>query len=295
MNLNKFRHRLKSSEVTRLWARIWRDAVAECYRREFCRCPGRCVCKPVSNYKLSVTFGTKDKQSDAYLGRARIFEGITRHGTLPSGGDHPKRKYDIVAEIGRQEGYEWSAEVFHSPFWTLMRHPEMGIQELSGLIAGCMYKLYPPDWTDDGEWFTEAEVLDIWGELTPDELALDGMDKMYESNLPFDVNTFDTLALIGALFKDAYLSGALHQAIILQSAFLERLHSLESSWISSSNWEELHNLAYRLVLRPSQVASKEDYPNHIEAYKKISGGVISEDVEQFFKIHREKIWEKYLL
>lgn len=295
------RHRIKPSPVTKLWARVWRDAVIEAKRREDCRCDigHPCMCRKATDYSLSLMFQPEPRDGYSPSERLRLFEKIASHGKLPADGTHPKRNgYDIVDEVGKRPGYAWTKEIFESPFWYLLLNPGMNAQQLSKFIVQCLISAIPHS-RDPYELINvrESENLGPAGvsNLFPAwELTL---RKAYSDAFPHSVYTkinLDYLAMLGALFKDAYLAGALHMALLLEEAFLNKLNSIEFNvdWMSYDNHTELIHLTKNIVLR-SHSSNASDHPNIIEIYRENAADEVKDSAIRFLQVHQDRIKRDY--
>ncbi|MDO9204063.1 hypothetical protein [Methylotenera sp.] len=300
----KTRHRLKKTPVTKIWARVWRDSVAESKRQLDCKCGtfNKCTCKRVTDYQLSRMFQPISYQGVDGTNRLRIFETISNEGNLPSDGSHPRRSFDLVDLVASTTGFQSTADVFHSPFWRLLMDPEMNITELSDLIAECINSVFPK--YNSPKVVNNKCFFDDYGIPKSEDYFktyIDELSKVYKDSLlvfpygVFENVSLDLLALIGALFKDAYLSGALHIAVSLERAFRDLLIDFISQrWLSRENASELNKIATKIVLRSQLVGSDASFPNHLDNYQLKSGHNASISVSNFLNAHRELVWKDYL-
>lgn len=295
------RHRIKVSRVTKLWARVWRLAVLEAKRKEDCRCDVslKCKCKKASDYRLSMMFQPPGREGYSPTERLRIFESIAANGSLPADGSHPKREgFDIVKEVAKRPGYGWTKDVFESPLWYLLRNPEMDAEELSEFIVHCLLKVFPKyEYVSRMDQSTAKDLGIVDAEdlfMVQDPL----LSLAYDKKFPFKLDDFnlDYLALIGALFKDAYLAGALHLAVHLEKVFLNTIEGVGFSlpWMDDETQQEFGNVCKESVLRSHVMIPFENYPNLIETYREKAHGRIKHSELRFIQHHRDRIQNDFL-
>lgn len=258
------------------------------------------MCRKASDYSLSLMFQPEPRDGYSPSERLRLFENIASHGTLPADGTHPKRNgFDIVDEVGKRPGYAWTKEIFESPFWYLLLNPGMNAQQLSEFIVQCIIQAYP-------KYSLQEDCEDSISREEIDDLGIDHIENFFIDRSPLSKvyghptshnetnNILDYLAMLGALFKDAYLSGALHMALLLKEAFINELNCCGSdlTWVPSVNQTELVSLAKSIVLR-SHIFSENNYPNILEIYRTIAADRLQNSDIAFLKIHRERIQNDY--
>lgn len=300
----KNRHRIKTSKITRLWARVWRLAVIEARRQENCRCApaSACRCAKVSDYRLSVMFQPPNREGYSPTERLRIFEGIAANGSLPADGKHHKRKgFDIVSEVAKRPGYGWTKDVFESPLWFLLINPHMSPSTLSRFLVHCLSRVIP-QYRQPFEKVEEMLANDLGVEVGEDFFLIvdPALAQVYDGNFPSQYLTefnLDDLALIGALFKDAYLAGALHMAVLLEGAFLRMVEQVQISldWLDDEINHDFGKLCIETILRSHTTISFEDYPDHIKTFNATSAGNLNQSALNFLLEHRARVQRDFLI
>lgn len=228
------RGRPPTSPVDRLRAKVWYQAVKA--RGEW------------SDYRLDVEFvrSPGEEKRDGFS-RRRCFEGIRRYGRVPSSGNHRARKYDLVAQVDSHPSFAGTAAVFRSPFWDLLKTKVMNLADAHAFVCTCLGM---------NKCFRASEELDtmLKNQLRQMSRGKTGViDRdMYEGAIdavlegrPIDL---DLLALVGALFREAYLACALDTAIVLRDTFLALLSQYCGGlWLGDLR-RELLNLGERRML-----------------------------------------------
>lgn len=201
-----------------------------------------------SDYKLDVEFAREEGEvrrcgSD----RRRAFEEVRRTGSVPTQGTHARRSFDLVGNVDAHPEFSGTAKYFHSPFWDLLKGRTMTLPEAHAFVAKCLatsnvYRL-------SNELHFVQRCLPVNGRLLvpaemPDHLvyaaALDNLIKQ----TPVDL---DLLALIGGLFREAFLVCALEIASVLKGRLNNLLEEFcAQTWLVDT--ENLHLLAERRIL-----------------------------------------------
>lgn len=199
-----------------------------------------------TDYRLDVEFARcADEPRREGSERRRAFEAVRRTGTVPSPGTHPRRDFDLVENVESHPDFVGTANIFHSPFWNLLKMRVMGIPEASAFTSQCMthFKLHRPS----GKLYDVIRYSWLRADLPYGEnkdIYL-GAIKTIVSRLPQEL---DALALLGGLFREAYLVCSLETAGILKNQFIEFLEQYgEQKWLGATG-NELVLLAERRVL-----------------------------------------------
>lgn len=201
-----------------------------------------------SDYKLDVEFAREeDEERRCGADRRRAFEEVRRTGSVPTQGAHPKRSFDLVRNVDAHPEFSGTAKYFHSPFWDLLKGRTMALPEAHAFVAKCLatsnvYRL-------SNELHFVQRCLPVNGRLLvpaemPDHLvyaaALDNLIKQ----TPVDL---DLLALIGGLFREAFLVCALEIASVLKGRLNNLLEEFcAQTWLVDT--ENLNLLAERRIL-----------------------------------------------
>jgi hypothetical protein len=96
----------------------------------------------LSDYQLDLFFLEKlGRRPEDPQKRARIFETIRLHGTLPSTGKHPKRDFDLIKLVDEEAAFAGTAEIFHSPYWQLLTSNDADIAVYNQIAQEMMARL----------------------------------------------------------------------------------------------------------------------------------------------------------
>jgi len=199
-----------------------------------------------TDYKLDVEFARlPDEPRRTGSDRIRAFEAIRSTGTVPSPGTHRRRDYDLVENVDAHPDFAGTANIFRSSFWNLLKARAMGIPEAQAFISECMArsKVFRPS----GKLY--VVISSAWPHTNNPQVKahhtyLAGISNIV-SRLPLDL---DTLALVGGLFREAYLVCALEIAEVLKGEFLRLVEQYcHQAWLGATGWE-LFQLAERRVL-----------------------------------------------
>lgn len=277
------RWRIKRDRASMLWARVWYAAVKSI--------------EDLSDTQLDMKFDPYWHKENKPADRLKMFEQIRRAGSLPSDGSHPKRKndkFDLVEIVNRAEEYEGTASLFHSPFWYLLRHQNMDVLTLRKFIIHCLI-LVKEGFQEEDALVSDLDIKELGLEEDDGHRFIDQTDKLYQYNLPTFIDspaTFDLLALIGALFRDAYLSGALHVALSLENAFKEKLYELCSEgWMDEKLCNELFEVSKERIFRPNLHDDPLKVKSHLDLLKSDFPERADHQVESFLAIHHKMVWE----
>jgi hypothetical protein len=221
---NKRRGRPCATPVERLRARFWYYAVKSR--------------TTLSDYQLDLFFLEKlgrrpvDPQK-----RTRIFETIRLNGTLPSDGKHPKRDFDLIKLVDEEDAFAGTAEIFHSPYWQLLTRVDADIAVYNRIAKEMLKRLGLTRLDYDGDM---AVGTLVYAELN--EAGLDFINKNNNEFIYYKIFlhqvikkspiSLDQLALLGALFREAYLACALEIALILKKLYCELLENyVQQEWL----------------------------------------------------------------
>lgn len=202
-----------------------------------------------SDYRLDVEFAREEgEERRCGVDRRRAFEEVRRTGSVPTQGTHARRSFDLVGNVDAHPEFSGTAKYFHSPFWDLLKGRTMTLPEAHAFVAKCLatsnvYRL-------SNELHFVQRCLPVNGRLLvpaemPDHLvyaaALDNLIK----KMPVDL---DLLALIGGLFREAFLVCELEIASVLKERLINLLEEFcAQAWLVERT-ESLHFLAERRIL-----------------------------------------------
>lgn len=201
-----------------------------------------------SDYKLDVEFAREEGEvRRCGADRRRAFEEVRRTGSVPTQGTHARRSFDLVGNVDAHPEFSGTAKYFHSPFWDLLKGRTMTLPEAHAFVAKCLatsnvYRL-------SNELHFVQRCLPVNGRLLvpaemPDHLVYAATLDNLIKQTPVDL---DLLALIGGLFREAFLVCELEIAAVLK----ERLNNLleefcAQTWLVETG--NLHLLAERRIL-----------------------------------------------
>lgn len=197
-----------ADEVDRLRSRVWYLAVKS--RGQW------------SDYKLDIEFARKiGEMPRSGMDRRRAFEELRRTGRVPTEGTHWRREFDLVRNVEAHPDFKGTADYFYSAFWTLLKPVPMQLPVVKQMVDSELKRadLYRPS----DKMSVMLEILGNSGKSFP-QISCEDKYRVFLENrlqsLPFDLNIF---ALLGSLFREAYLGGALEIAVILKNLFIEKL------------------------------------------------------------------------
>lgn len=188
-----------------------------------------------SNYRLDLIFDLE------YLAgkrtaeeRQKIFESAMA-GRMSAKHLYPSDGPNLIRRVDEHPRFAGTASIYYSPLWPLLDATSMNVSEAAGIVANCfnLLGLYRP-------------TSVIW-ELTP-LIRMVGRnnpasDEWLQKKLPTYVRlalakkgeNLDTLALVGALFREAYLSCVLPAALGYEKLFSELLDEVSNQpWLKST-------------------------------------------------------------
>lgn len=203
-----------------------------------------------SDYRLDLEFARN--VSDPPLpgpSRIRAFEEIRRNGTVPSPGTHRRRGFNLVKRVESHPSFKGTAAYFSSPFWDLLKFRQMGVPEAHAfsnrLMKSC--NIYRPSGKANDlmrYWFTFAS-----GTSKPIPSSLDYYEAALNQLIATRPLDLEILALVGGLFREAYLVTALDIATVLSRQFMTLLELFCSQdWLDQETANALIDLGDRRVL-----------------------------------------------
>lgn len=204
--------------------------------------------KPWSDYRLDQEFASEDDKNERKgADRLRIFETIRRRNVSPSAGEHPKRRFDLVTRVDSHPDFKGTAGIYFSPFWLLLQGNFISLPKVLEFTKEQLKRcgIHRPSSALN---FINASGMRVY----KDEFQKIDNAKMYEvslrtaiSELPLDL---DLIALLGGLFREAFLVCELDTAVVLKKLFLEVIDEFCSQpWLSKVEFELL-DVAERKIL-----------------------------------------------
>ncbi|MFZ6780420.1 hypothetical protein ACO0LD_26620 [Undibacterium sp. Ji83W] len=204
-----------------------------------------------SDYRLDQEFAwVTDRDLRSGSDRLRVFETVRRRRVVPSSGDRLKRSFDLISRVDSHADFAGTEELFNSPFWSLLKGDPMDLPEAKEFVSHLLpkHKLHRPS----NELFIiinliAAGVLNEHRDSAPITAA-----QLYEVSLTQATaglsKNLDFLALLGGLFREAYLVCALEVSVVLKRLFLTALEDYCSQdWLKEIA-TDLMELGERRVL-----------------------------------------------
>ncbi len=180
-----------------------------------------------TDYRLDLEFAWEnDKNERKGADRLRVFETIGRRLNSPSAGRHPKRQFDLISRVDAHPEFAGTADIYFSPFWRLMQADDMGLDDAHAFVVEQLERcnaLRPSKNMDFLIWHADSGTPNVRAkDIFPDGKLYQIALKQIVQELPLGL---DVLALLGGLFREAYLVCELEIAMAIKSLFLETLNA----------------------------------------------------------------------
>lgn len=207
-----------------------------------------------SDYKLDLEFAKPEGEAPRQgQDRRRAFEEIRRTGSVPTEGTHKRREFDLVRNVEAHPNFVGTANYFHSSFWALLRPVPMKLHDTKQIVESELKRanLHRP--SGDLALLLRLSRPRSDGragqDMPPDIEArhlYSASLKVYLQSAPRNLDVF---ALLGSLFREAYMVCALEIAAVLKDSFLELLEAFcNEDWLrKDSTGQQLLELAERRV------------------------------------------------
>lgn len=195
-------------EAERIRRRIWFDSVMSKSTMTLYDMD----CKFDLNFKSRVSRKTSDSR------RRKLFEDLRDKDIMPFRGHEAKFVYRVESEPGFQN----TAFLYTSYFWDFVRKKPLSLLEIRSLIFKILdsYSLFSKQENFDDTNETETEIAVY---IKNHETLMGFTQFQLQRSLLLVINhitsDLDKLALIGALFREAYMAGNLHNAVFLENVF----------------------------------------------------------------------------
>lgn len=190
-----------------------------------------------SDYKLDLEFAKPEGETPRPgQDRRRAFEEIRRTSSVPCEGTHRRREFDLVRNVEAHPNFTGTANYFHSSFWALLRPMPMKLQAIRQFVAIELKRanLHRPSGNLDvlmklsPVWAGQNKLSDV-----KEQHLYSASLQLYLQSAPRDLDVF---ALLGGLFREAYLVCALEIALVLKDLFLKLLEEYCSQdWLKNDN------------------------------------------------------------
>lgn len=200
-------------------------------------------------YALDLLFVEKDDGDGT--DRLRVFENIKK-GVLPTRGKHKRRKFDIVSLVDDSPKYKGTKDIFESPFWFLSYENNKklkNVHDYRNFLSKCL--------ADAQRKFDASDIR------VTDERFFEFNSQVQYSNKPTRLirvlipkflltkTTFDTLAILGGLYREAYLSCSDNYAKAIKDFYIEKqFELLKEKWIPDKLKKEIFKLSSNRILCP---------------------------------------------
>jgi hypothetical protein len=179
-----------------------------------------------SDYRLDMEFGQREGAGDIDgQHRLRAFEQLRQYGrTTDKHRRNTAEIYDLVARVGQNPRFKGACELYHSPFWSLLRAEDVTIKNTYDLVNECLallgLKREIKGWQYASVQHYETSILGI---------------------LEFEPPSLNLMALLGALYREAYLAGSGDVATFLSGYFSKMItdyHHLQQEVYSACKTEK---------------------------------------------------------
>jgi hypothetical protein len=250
-----------------------------------------------SDYKLDLEFAKPEGESPRQgQDRRRAFEEIRRTGSVPTEGTHKRREFDLVRNVEAHPNFAGTSSYFHSSFWTLLQPVPMKLQNAKQIVENELKRanLHRPS----------AELALFVTLSKPGSTGRDmpsGVDTrhLYRASLQMYLQSaqrnLDVFALIGSLFREAYLVCALEIAVVLKDLLCEMLEEF-----CNQEWLQKDGTGLQLLeLAESRIFHwrMDDVTNDGEGYDDLPMSVVERPLLQRndaleWLIKNESVWHK---
>lgn len=222
----------------------------------------------MSDYELDIEFDLIQDRSGKH--RRRFFERLRKFNEMPFRG----RTLEFIDHVDSHDKLKGTAELYTSTFWDLVSTKILSVEELRHLIVKGMRKLdllNKPDITDviESTFINEEEAISTLlstGRLT----EYNNKVHLGEFMLCFDPVEFslETLAITGALYREAYFATNLRIALQLEGLLFHQLEAIKNaSWMHSEVYDDFETLVMERILRFSN-SPRELPTEYLELFSK---------------------------
>lgn len=196
-----------------------------------------------SDYRLDAEFATPAARGRSGAKRVRLFERVRKTGSIP----HLRTGWNLVNRVESHPVFTGTATYFYSTYWDLLDPAPAQLAKTHRWVGDLLSRF---------ELFRPSEplfrLLHLHAPPTMSE------ERLYRSALKTHLSVMtsglDVLALLGALFREAYLVGALDTAIQLRDELLPRLEGfVRQKWLPHEVGQALLELSEHRLLHPQLV------------------------------------------
>ena len=189
------------------------------------------IASGMTDYQLNGTLlGLKRGDLRGEIPR-KAFERIRRKGVLPNDDVHGS----LIDRAAALDGCGNTAAVFRSEFWELLRRPNMELAELKQLILRLSLSL----------GVTRPTHAEAWSGKTQTTI---GLTRHYQEGVQLIKNQggLDSMALLGALYREALQFGEIEVASELKRSFMAALIKYEALLKSAQELPAIFRFAEQL-------------------------------------------------
>jgi hypothetical protein len=204
----------------------------------------------MTDYELDIEFDLIQDRSGKH--RRRFFERLRKFNEMPFRG----RTLEFIDLVDSHDKLKGTAELYTSTLWDLVSANILSVEELRHLIVKGMRKLgllKVPSSMDgvDNTFKNEDEALSAFlfaGNLT--EYNSKAYEKEFMSCMTQVEVSLDTLAISGALYREAYFATNLRIALLLENAIFFQLKVIKNSdWMPNEVCVDFETLVAERILR----------------------------------------------
>lgn len=176
----------------------------------------------LSDSMLDVLFA-EDLNGNKYSSadRPRIFESIRKNGTAPSNGTHRLRNFNLIDKVDAHQDFSGTKKVYTSPFWDLLELDPSDLIKNNKIIDACLERLNLSRVHCSHEhfwkfWNCPQNQSERMG-LSNDNIS--NFEHTFHKAIQEIPDSLDILALIGALYRECFLTYRLKNAVVLSNYF----------------------------------------------------------------------------
>ena len=228
--------RNETSQTERFRAKVWYWAV-----RHYSQ---------LLDYGLDMQFGQADgPMKSGGSARNRVF-GTIKNGTVPSRGNHPKRKFDLIERVGA--AYPQTVGYFDSYIWELFNLEPHDLQATNQFLIKCFktFEVALLKGKSAGIWAHYAHQKQESGfeDLIWNRFKLSSFEMSLINTIDAIPNELDALALIGALYRKYHLEFNHPRAEKIKAIFNRHLSVIADSGVFEKCGGTFHALATMAIL-----------------------------------------------
>lgn len=278
--IDKYREFKNSADSRKLQTAIWLNALVKATGKS----------KYAMEAYLSGLLPDEERREAAE--RIRYLRNVTE-GYKPSK-NHPLRGLDIIERLHQHYGHPDIKCWYYSPFWHVISSKFAGYAshpaEIRRILAECIEiarhngKVLGYTASPSISYFQFEEPLRL-------DRKIPVKKKIRIPSLLLYPASFDQLAVLALMFREAYIGCSIGYAAQIRLLFLEKLHEiLMNDFIEESIKLDLFDLATKRVLCPIRQTMRNKAKNLESSYKVItSPSVRSEEMMSFLRSHDKSI------